>query len=149
MDMGKPDGLTATQAAHNLALKVPDTDAGYWRSFLANNRKKGRSVGHRIPFRKVGSRVYYDREDLTAFAAKEREHRAAVQALAEAPERSREGGTRAVKWSVDARQVPGAVPSVKLRLTTTIAVPLTPSQARELAADLLQFANRFQDTERK
>lgn len=149
MEKPKPNELTATEAAHNLALRVPDTDAFYWRSFLTNNRKKTRRVIHQVPFRKVGYHVYYDRDDLAAFAAKEKARRAAIAAAVTGRERSRTGRTRSFKWAVDARHGEAAPHTVRLKVTGfTVLLPLTPTEARQLAGDLMRFANRLEQKER-
>jgi len=146
--MERMNELAAPLAAHNLALKVPDTDAAYWRSFLANNRKKGRIVAHPIPFRKVGRHVFYDRDDLATFAASEKARRAAIRAASSSHERGREGGGKGFRWTVEARQGDGRGRAVRLKLSGfTLAMPLTSTQARELAKDLLRFAEILEKTE--
>jgi hypothetical protein len=135
--------VNAKQAAHVLTTKVPDTDWAYWRSFLTNSRKKGRAVTRRLPFRRVGRTVFYRVDDLTQFATAEKARRAALSAESRAIPGKAVGATKAFHWAVDARPE-AAGPTVRLKVSgITITLSMTPNQARDLAAELVRYANRF------
>lgn len=145
MDSNKPHELTATQAAWRLALKFPDTGVAYWRTFLANNRRRGRTVSRRISFRKVGRAVLYEPAEIDDFARREKARREALQGLAAGMQRRRTGKAGHVQWVVNVSST-GSANTVRVSLSgLTLGFHLTPKQARDLAADLVRLADRFKD----
>jgi hypothetical protein len=142
--------LTARQAASNLNLKLPGRDPIYWRTFLANNRKQGRSVSDPIPYQREGKRVFYSMADLVKFAERWKALPKDDAPDEDEPRPKRSHKTAAFKWAVDGRHAAQGKPdAVRLKVMgLSFALPLTPSQARALADELLHYANKLDRPER-
>lgn len=145
MKVATTNELTVTQAANVLNMKLPGKDWAYWRSFLANNRKRGRATTYRIPFRRVRRTVFYKLEDLSEFASAEKLRRASRDPAGEPKPPKGGGANRMFKWAVDDRQsAEGSGDVVRLKVSgITVALLLTPSEARDLASQLNRHADRF------
>lgn len=62
-----PDLISAANAADILANAVPPRSASEWTQWLANNRNAARRAGYRVPYERLGGRVYYRRSELEGF----------------------------------------------------------------------------------
>lgn len=67
--------LTAEHAAIWLSRRHPLRNSHEWKQWLANNRKQNRPVSVRVPFAKVGNRIWYAKGDLQKLS----EHETAIE----------------------------------------------------------------------
>lgn len=71
------DLLNQQTAAEMLQAALPEPE-GYWRRFLANNRRTDRSPTYRIPIEKVGGGILYRADEIERFVAIEKSRRLGV-----------------------------------------------------------------------
>lgn len=151
MDSEDKRELSAYEAARNLNMRLPGKDPFYWRNVLANSRKSGRTVAERIPFTRKKRLVFYKMADINKFVEhwkSTQKDREARHAPPDIPKQIHK--TAAFKWAVEGRHAPqGQSESLRLKVMgLSLALPLTPTQARALAAELVRFADKLDPPER-
>jgi hypothetical protein len=150
--MSKPDQneVNAWAAAQSLNIKLPGKSPAYWHRFLTNSRRRDRAVLDPIPFRRAGRTVLYHLNDLAGFAARELVRRSGNAARPKLDTHGRrEGKGAGFRWVVAARHASDeGEGSVLLKVSgITVGLSLTPGQARALADQLMQYADKLEATD--
>jgi hypothetical protein len=149
--MSQPDQneVNAWAAAQSLNIKLPGKSPAYWHRFLTNNRRRDRAVLDSIPFRRAARTVLYHLNDLTGFAERELARRSGNAARPKLDTHgSREGKGAGFRWAVAGRHaIDEGEGSVLLKVSgIKLGLSLTPGQARALADQLMQYADKLEAT---